>query len=96
MFIIILCRHEEKYRKGIEHNVNMEIQLAPNKRATGVVSILFLRGPLFAIDTMMNITVPTFEPCVLSLRLIEKATNAYNVQSQSQYFWFFFFSMIEI
>lgn len=57
----------------------MEIQLAPKKRATGVLSILFLRGPLFAIDTMMNITVPTFEPCVVSLRLIEKATNEYNV-----------------
>lgn len=74
-----LCRHEEKFRKGIEHNVNMEIQLAPNKRATGVLSVLFLRGPLFAIDTMMNITVPTFEPCVVTLRLIEKATNEYNV-----------------
>lgn len=55
------------------------LRYAPKKEVTAVLSLLFPRGQLFAVDAAFNMTVPAFDSCTFALRLIEKETKNYNV-----------------
>lgn len=77
----IIYRHEEKFNKGIEHNFYCALGYAPQKEAKAVFSLLRGSRSQLIIDATMNITIPDFDSCAASIKILEKKRNDYNVRS---------------
>lgn len=75
----IQIKHEEKLKKGLDHNVLIVVRYAPGKEVTTVLSLLFPKRNLFALDAALNIKVPDFDSCVVNLKIYEKIRKEYNV-----------------
>lgn len=76
----MIYRHEGKFKNGPVHNFLASLRVAPKKEGTAVLSLYFPRSQFFELDAAFNVTVPSFDPCTASLRLIEKRAQDYNVR----------------
>ncbi|GAB0088507.1 uncharacterized protein DMENIID0001_029540 [Sergentomyia squamirostris] len=81
-----MVKYEEKVKNGSEHNVLLLARYAPQKEITGVVSLLFPRRQLFAVDAALNLTVPSFDSCTANLKLYENARKEYNIDFKGKWF----------
>uniref|UniRef100_A0A7G3AUB2 Putative lipoprotein n=1 Tax=Lutzomyia longipalpis TaxID=7200 RepID=A0A7G3AUB2_LUTLO len=81
-----MIKYEEKVKNGSEHNVLVVARYAPQKEITGVVSMLFPRRQLFAVDVAVNLTVPAFDSCTVNLKLYEKARKDYSIDFKGTWF----------
>lgn len=75
----VQLKNEERHKNGVEHNVFVLVRVAPQKQGTATLSVLFPRGQFFAVDAALNVTVPTFDPCTVTLRWIGTKENEYTV-----------------
>lgn len=75
-------RHEERRKNGTEHNVILGLRYAPEKEITGLFSVHLPHRSLFAVDAYMNVSVPEFNSCTLSVKVNEKATKDYMVNGR--------------
>ncbi|XP_030377336.1 uncharacterized protein LOC115626195 [Scaptodrosophila lebanonensis] len=82
----ILIKHEERSKNGTEHNFILGLKYAADKEATGVFSVHLPRRNLFAVDAYMNVTVPEFNSCTLSLKVNEKASKDYMIFVNGSWF----------
>lgn len=55
------------------------LKYAPEKEITGLFSVHLPHRSLFAVDAYMNVSVPEFNSCTLSVKVNEKATKDYMV-----------------
>lgn len=59
----------------------MGLKYAPEKEIAGLFSVHLPQRSLFAVDAYMNVSVPDFNSCTLSVKVNEKATKDYMVSS---------------
>ncbi|XP_055713060.1 uncharacterized protein LOC129807664 isoform X2 [Phlebotomus papatasi] len=81
-----MIKYEEKAKNGSEHNILVLARYAPQKEITGVLSLLFPRRQLFAVDAALNLTVPAFDSCTINLKLYEKTRKEYNIDFKGKWF----------
>lgn len=66
--------------KGTEHNIYCVFGYAPKKEAKAAFSLFRSSRSQMIIDAAMNITIPDFDSCAASIKILEKARNDYNVR----------------
>lgn len=67
-------------KNGSENNILVTFRFAPKKEATASLSVLQPFGPLYAVDAVLNITVPAFDSFTVALRIVERTPNDYKVR----------------
>ncbi|KAH8395625.1 hypothetical protein KR222_003717 [Zaprionus bogoriensis] len=82
----IVVKHEERSKNGTEQNVIVGLKYAPEKEITGLFSVFLPRRSLFAIDAYMNVSVPDFNSCTVSVKVNEKATKDYMIFVNGSWF----------
>lgn len=75
----LYVKHEERYKNGTEHDIFSIIRYAPKKDITSTISVLLPRGPLFAVDSAFNLTVPDMGSITGAVLIKERVRNDYFV-----------------
>ncbi|XP_051858776.1 uncharacterized protein LOC117563530 [Drosophila albomicans] len=82
----IMVNHDERNKNGPEQTFIVGLKYAPDKEITGLFSVHLPHRNLFAVDAYMNVSVPDFNSCTVSLRVNEKATKDYMIYVNGSWF----------